>query len=263
MPAIAAWCWDIPEVLLFPSAWSQRFYVHHRRPLAEHNLGLLIPFEVWRVGRQVEQLAAPPLDQLPDPRPLVRGEVVHHEHLPRSKRRSEHVLQVGLEDRAGGRALHGHARPHPREAHARQQRDVAAPVARRLAARSLSRSGPSVQWGERGVRPALVHEHQALRVDLAGGEQPPGGPQELVALSRSQRSFFRLHPKRLSILLTVESLTLTPATRSRNSRLSGKIAAGRSSRSTSRSFLAGSSSFGFEPGRLFGASERPSRAVAT
>jgi hypothetical protein len=132
--------------------------------------GLLDGVEVRRVGRQVEQLAAPPLDQLPDPRPLVRGEVVHHDYLPRSKRRSEHVLQVGLEDRAGGCALHGHARSHPPEAHARQQRDVAAPVMRRLAARSLSRSGPGIQRGERGVRPALVHEHEALRVDLAGRE---------------------------------------------------------------------------------------------
>jgi hypothetical protein len=43
--------------------------------------------------------------------------------------------------------------------------------------------------------------------------------------------FFRLHPIRLSILLTVESLTLTPATRLRNSCRCGRVAAGRFSRS--------------------------------
>ncbi len=67
---------------------------------------------------------------------------------------------------------------------------------------------------------------------------------------------------RLSILETVESLTETPHTRRRNSRLSGNVAAGRSSRSASNSFLAPSSSLGLEPGRLFGARDLPSRAVA-
>jgi hypothetical protein len=58
---------------------------------------------------------------------------------------------------------------------------------------------------------------------------------------------------RLSILLTVESLTSTPRTRRKNSRLWGSVAAGRSFRSASNNVLALSSSFGLEPRRFFGA----------
>jgi hypothetical protein len=66
----------------------------------------------------------------------------------------------------------------------------------------------------------------------------------------------------LSILLTVESLTSTTAARLRNSRLSGSVAAGRSRRSASNSFLAAPFRLGFDPGRFFGAREDPSRTAA-
>jgi hypothetical protein len=68
---------------------------------------------------------------------------------------------------------------------------------------------------------------------------------------------------RLRTLETVESLTSTPLTRRKNSRLSGKVAAGRSSRSASSSLLAPSSSLGLDPGRFLGANDLPSRAAAT
>ena len=44
--------------------------------------GLFYGVEVRRVGRQVQQLAVPLLDQLLDPFALVGAEVVHHHHLP-------------------------------------------------------------------------------------------------------------------------------------------------------------------------------------
>jgi hypothetical protein len=64
-------------------------------------------------------------------------------------------------------------------------------------------------------------------------------------------------------LETVESLASTPHTRHKNSRLWGKVAAGRSWRSASNSLLTPSSSLGLEPGRFFGASDLPWRAAAT
>ena len=101
----------------------------------------------------------------------------------------------------------------------------ASPYYARSPLRDQAYSGQSA----RCVRPALVHEHQAFRLDLAGHEYSPGGPQELVALRRSQRSFFRLHPRCLSIRDTVDSLTTsTPATRPKNSRLSGRVVPGAS-----------------------------------
>ena len=66
---------------------------------------------------------------------------------------------------------------------------------------------------------------------------------------------------RLSILLTVESLTETPHIRRKNSRLWDSVAAGRSLRSASNNVLALSSSFGLEPGRFLGARDLPSRWV--
>lgn len=86
-------------------------------------------------------------------------------------------------------------------------------------------------------------------------------------LKNSSRShppiFSLLHPICLSIRETVESLTETPQARRRNWRLPGKVAADRSWRSASKSFLAASSSLGFEPGRFLGAKDRPALAVAT
>src|SRR5215210_4630021 len=60
----------------------------------------------------------------------------------------------------------------------------------------------------------------------------------------------------------VESLTETKATFRKNSRLWERAAAGRSSRSASRSLFASWLSFGLEPGRFLGASGSPSRAAA-
>ena len=47
----------------------------------------LYGIEVRGVGRQVDELAAPLLDQLSNPRAIVRREIVHPHHLPRPKRR--------------------------------------------------------------------------------------------------------------------------------------------------------------------------------
>jgi len=49
---------------------------------------------VW----QVQKLAAPSLDELPDPRALVGGEVVHHHYPSGRKGGSQNPLDVGLED---------------------------------------------------------------------------------------------------------------------------------------------------------------------
>ena len=127
--------------------------------------------------------------------------------------------------------------------------------------RARSPLRPGVQRGQGDVRAHLVHKHQPRGVYCPDDTSAPSGPQELVALSRSYRSFFRLDPSPPSIRETVESLTETPATQPRNSRLCGSVAVGRSLRSTFRSLLAASSIFGLEPGRFFGSSERPSRAL--
>src|SRR5215212_7532889 len=65
--------------------------------------GLFYWVEVRRVGWQVEKLAASSFDELPDPRALVGGEVVHHHDLSRLQRGSQNPLHVGLKDNLRGR----------------------------------------------------------------------------------------------------------------------------------------------------------------
>src|SRR5215210_592348 len=63
MPAVTSWCWDMAGVLL--PLWVRFgptiFYMCHRRIRAEHNLGLLIPFEpvccTYRAPRNPDFLA--------------------------------------------------------------------------------------------------------------------------------------------------------------------------------------------------------------
>src|SRR5215208_8406630 len=101
-----------------------------------------------------------------------------------------------------------------------------------------------------------------MGADLSSDEHSPGHPQKLVALCRSHRSFFLLHPVRLNSRETVDSLTLSPATLRRYSRLSERVAAGRCWRSTSKSRLARSSVFGgLCPGSSSGAAI-PLRALS-
>src|SRR5215212_2557090 len=224
--------------------------------------GLFYWVEVRRVGWQVEKLAASSFDELSDPRALVGGEVVHHHDLSRLQRGSQNPLHVGLKDHLRGRPFHRQRRSHPRKGHAREQRDVGSPITRRLEAHSLAPTRPAVDWRERGVVRALVHEHEAPPVYSPADQNAPSRPQELVSLARVHTPSFGLKPIFLKSLERVDSLTEIPTTSLRKRHLSLRVAAGRSSTSASRSFLALSSSLALEPGCFFGASGLPSRRAA-
>jgi hypothetical protein len=74
-----------------------------------------------------------------------------------------------------------------------------------------------MQGCERGVGTHLVHEHQASRIEGLGDQHTPSGSQELqFAFARTQSPFFRVNPIRFKSRQTVESLTLSPHTLSRN-----------------------------------------------
>jgi hypothetical protein len=80
---------------------------------------LLYGVEVRRVGRQVDQFAAPRFEQLPDLLALVGREVVHHNRLIHPRARSEYPLDVGLEENLRGRPFRRQALPRASGAHAR------------------------------------------------------------------------------------------------------------------------------------------------
>src|SRR2546423_12407747 len=119
-----------------------------------------------------------------------------------------------------------------------------------------------MQGCERVLSPNLVYNHQASRLESLGDHHTPSGSQELqFAFTRTQSPFFRVNPIRFKSRETVELLTLSPHTLSRNCRLSESVAAGRCSRSASSSLLAFWSVLGWEPGLFFGASGRPWSAI--
>src|SRR3954447_5307006 len=119
-----------------------------------------------------------------------------------------------------------------------------------------------MQGCERGVGIHLVYEHQASRIEGLGDQHTPSGSQELqFAFARTQSPFFRVNPIRFKSRETVDSLTLTPHTLSKNCRLSESVAAGRCSRSASSSLLASWFVLGWEPGLFLGASGCPWWAI--
>src|SRR3954447_2158892 len=74
---------------------------------------LLYGIVIGGVGRQIEQLAALLLYQLPNPLRLVGREVVHYYDLSRTQARHKHLLDIGLEEQGVGRLFYGQRRPHP------------------------------------------------------------------------------------------------------------------------------------------------------
>src|SRR5215203_3686832 len=80
--------------------------------------GLLDRVVVRRVRRQVDELAASLLDELPYPPGSMCSEVIH-DHLSSFEAGREHLLYVGLEYPSGGRSFYGKRWSHTQEGHAR------------------------------------------------------------------------------------------------------------------------------------------------
>src|SRR3712207_3743326 len=139
--------------------------------------------EIGGVGRQVNEFAAPLLDELPSPRAFVRRKVVHHHYLPRLKRGGQHPLRVGLEDRRvvvePSTARHS---PIP-SAVMLASKVTFAPQLRgtRESARSprldQAYRGPARCW-----RPSRPRTPAAAPPDPRGHQSTPGRPQPLVSL---------------------------------------------------------------------------------
>src|ERR671933_2884429 len=107
------------------------------------------------------------------------------------------------------------------------------------------------------VRPHLVHENQPLRVYLLGDHHPPGCSQPLVSFHRTHTPFFRLKPRPFNSRLMVEVLKDLPVALRKKRHLWRSVAAGRSSTSSSSSFLVVSSALSGLPPPFLGASGAP------
>src|SRR5215210_3540829 len=127
--------------------------------------GFLYGVEIRRVGRQVDELASPPLDELPYLLRPVSSEVVHHHNLTGPEGRGQQVLYVCFEDSSGGGPFHSHRRSHPSRTKAREQRCVLTAVSRYLEERSLAYGRVGVKRSQGGVGAHLIHEYQPPGID--------------------------------------------------------------------------------------------------
>src|SRR5687768_2469582 len=120
---------------------------------------LLYGVQVRRIGWHEHQLGSSGFDEFPYPLWPVRSQVIHHYHLPLSKRWSQQVLYVNLKGLGIGSSLKTHRLSHPIKTHRGDQSQVPAPVLGHLAVSSLSFWSPRPQAIHRDVRPALIHKH--------------------------------------------------------------------------------------------------------
>ncbi len=160
-----------------------RFLSLSQQTLDLRNL-LLNGVRVRCVGRQENQLAASGFDQLPDLLALVRREVVHDYHLTNAQAWSEYPLDIRLEEDLRDRSFHRQALLHASCAHARDESSVLAAVARHFQMHTLSaRRVTTIEASQQGVGAHLVYENQLASIELSSYQNPPGSPQERVALA--------------------------------------------------------------------------------
>src|SRR3712207_1808339 len=141
-----------------------------RRP--DRNARFLYRVEVRRVGRQVDELAAPRLDQPPYPLGPVCPEIVHHHNLTGAQGGGQQALHVSLEHSGRGSSFHGHRGSHPFLMEASKQRGVLAAVSRDLEEGSLAYGRVGVKWSQGSVGAHLIDEHQSPRIDAANLHAP-------------------------------------------------------------------------------------------
>src|SRR3712207_5829926 len=166
--------------------------------------------------------------------------------------RSEQALHVGLEHSRGGCPFHGHRWPHPFSMETRKQRRVLAAVPRDLEERSPAYRRIATEGSQRKRCGRPSRRRTPAAQDRRGRSPCAIGSSRTRLFLLPLRIFFRLLRKRPTALQTVASLTLTPERANRNWALWKWVAHGRSSRSSTRSFIAFSSSFGLLPGAFLG-----------
>src|SRR3712207_5597316 len=90
-------------------AHARALLAHERLDLAE---SLLYRIQVWRVGRQEQEICSPRFDELSYPLWSVRPEPIEYHHLPFRKGGCKEVLNVGFEGLRVGGSFYGHRLSH-------------------------------------------------------------------------------------------------------------------------------------------------------
>jgi hypothetical protein len=147
--------------------------------------------------------------------------------VPHSKRRSQKVLDVDLEGFSVRGSLDAHRLSHSMQTHRGYKRCVLTPVLGHLAVGSHSPGSPRPQTIHRDMRPALIHEHKAPKVE-ARGQPLPQSSRSLVTFRSYLRLFLSGHPpgSRAMLRLIVASETSMPLSSKKASQCSDKVRSG-------------------------------------
>lgn len=125
--------------------------------LGEHHLNGI---EIWAVRRQEEERAPTLLNQLLHTGPMMRGEIVEHDHLPWGQGWTQHFADVPLENSAVYGTLNNERRKGTARLECTNQRLIFAPVAWSLTCCPLMTWRSAIQTSERGVEAAFVQKNQ-------------------------------------------------------------------------------------------------------
>ena len=141
------------------------------------------------VGRQVEQVGAGRRDRLLNASHFVCGEIIHHHHVARLKRRRERLLDIGSERRTGHRPVEDHRRDDAALSQSGDEGGRSPVPMRHRSDQPLAASAAAVKTGHLGRQPGLVEKHEAGRIHVALPDPPavsPIGNIGTVLLGRPQ-----------------------------------------------------------------------------
>src|SRR3954470_20664989 len=184
---------------------------------------LLDWIEIRGLGRQVKHTGPGRPDRLFDPGDLVKGEIVHRDHVARLQRRCQHLLDVGAEHRTGHRPIEHKRRDDAARPQARHDGRGLPMTRRHRIDQALASWTPAGEAGHRCGGGGLVDEDEALAIHVTLPHPPaaavPGhvGP---ILLGRSQALFLCDKPSRWSMSAMVDSAFTTMPRACRASRIS-------------------------------------------
>ena len=135
------------------------------------------------VGWEISQLRARRLDQLLDPRPLVRGEIVHDDGLAGRERGDEACLQPILEQGGVDRPVESPCRRQAAQAKAGDQRHRFVVTVRDGRPQPASAPATSAFAREIGGSSCLVNENEFRRIEIELSREPFPAPFFLKVMS--------------------------------------------------------------------------------
>src|SRR3954451_21038762 len=168
--------------------------------------------EIRGIGRQVKHTGPGRPDRLLDPGDLVKGEIVHRDHVARLQRRCQHLLDVGADHRTVHRPIEHKRCDDPARPQARHDGRGLPMTRRHRIDQALASWTPAGEAGHRCGRGGLVDEDEALTIHVALPHPPaaavPGhvGP---ILLAGSQALFLCDRPSRWSMSAMVDSAFTT------------------------------------------------------